>query len=60
MLSEAKHLAASRDRPFASLRVTWCDGSHGQGLFFTLEPCLSNTVKQVFTGGRHETGNFFR
>jgi hypothetical protein len=24
MLSEAKHLAADRDRPFASLRVTLC------------------------------------
>src|SRR6266849_3427650 len=40
MLSAAKHLAASRDRPFASLRVTWCDCSNYQGLFFTLESCL--------------------
>ncbi len=40
MLSAAKHLAADRDRPFASLRVTWCDESTYQGLFFTIEPCL--------------------
>src|SRR6266852_3858176 len=40
MLSAAKHLAADRDRPFASLRVTGCDESHCQGLFFTIEPCL--------------------
>src|SRR6266849_8686026 len=36
MLSAAKHLCASRDRPFASLRVTRGDCSNGQGLFFTL------------------------
>src|SRR6266849_1916190 len=40
MLSAAKHLSADRDRPFAALRVTRCDGSNGQGLFFTIEPCL--------------------
>jgi hypothetical protein len=48
MLSEAKHLSANRDRPFAEftlersegLRVTRCDCSHGQGPFFTIEPCL--------------------
>src|SRR6266852_5467806 len=40
MLSAAKHLAADRDRPFASLRVTWCDESTCQGLCFTIEPCL--------------------
>jgi hypothetical protein len=48
MLSEAKHLAADRDRPFAEftlseangLRVTWCDCANDQGLFFTIEPCL--------------------
>src|SRR5713226_322581 len=32
----------NRDRPFAALRVTGCDWSHGQGLFFTIEPCLNN------------------
>ncbi len=50
MLSAAKHLAADRDRPFAEftlsganvLRVTLCDCLNCQGLFFTLEPCLSN------------------
>src|SRR6266849_8894397 len=41
MLSAAKHLAAARDRPFASLRVTLCDCSSCQGLFFTIEPCLN-------------------
>src|SRR6266446_2123976 len=41
MLSAAKHLAADRDTPFASLRVTWCDWSNCQGLFFTIEPCLN-------------------
>ncbi len=40
MLSEAKHLSADRDRPFASLRVTRCDWSNCQALFFTIEPCL--------------------
>src|SRR5258708_21285989 len=40
MLSAAKHLAADCDRPFASLRVTGCDESTCQGLFFTIEPCL--------------------
>src|SRR5712692_1108815 len=40
MLSAAKHLLASHDRPFASLRVTRCDGSNCPGLFFTSEPCL--------------------
>src|SRR5437588_5918069 len=41
MLSIAKHLAAHGDRPFASLRVTWCDCSNFQGLFFTFKPCLN-------------------
>ncbi len=48
ILSEAKDLAADHDRPFAEftlseanvLRVTLCDGSYGQGLFFKIEPCL--------------------
>src|SRR2546425_6706416 len=40
MLSAAKHLAADRDRPFASLRVTRYDCSNGQRLFFTIEPCF--------------------
>src|SRR6266436_9590655 len=40
MLSAAKHLAADHDRPFAALRVTGCDSSHGQGVFFIIEPCL--------------------
>ncbi len=41
MLSEAKHLVADRDRPFASLRVTLCDCSNCQELLFTIEPCLN-------------------
>jgi hypothetical protein len=52
MLSAAKHLSADRDRPFAEftlsvangLRVTLCDCSNGQGLFFTIEPCLTNDM----------------
>src|SRR4051812_7008381 len=40
-LSAAKDLSAERDRPFASLRVTRWDGSNGEGLFFTTEPCLN-------------------
>src|SRR5216683_6112842 len=55
MLSAAKHLAADRDRPFASLRVTWCDCSHGQGLFFTLEPCLT---EKSWHGEREHPGAF--
>src|SRR5713226_8725194 len=45
MLSAAKHLCASRDRPFASLRVTRCDCSNGQGLFFTIEPGLISRIR---------------
>ncbi len=45
MLSAAKHLAADRDRPFAVLRVTRCDCSHCQGLFFTIAPCLKCPVR---------------
>src|SRR5258708_10417555 len=41
MLRCAQHLAADRDRPFASLRVTLCGCSNCQGLFFTIEPCLT-------------------
>src|SRR5260370_36900812 len=49
MLSAAKPLAAARNRPIAEftlseahvLRVTLCDCSNGQALFFTLEPCLT-------------------
>jgi hypothetical protein len=52
MLSTAKHLVAERDRPFAEfplsaahgLRVTWCDWSNGQGLVFTIEPCLKKMI----------------
>jgi hypothetical protein len=40
-VNSAKHLAAGRARPFAALRVTRWVSSHGQGLFFTLEPCLN-------------------
>src|SRR5258708_28395042 len=47
MLSAAKHLAADRDRPFASLRVTWCDESNRRGLCFTIEPCLKESIVPV-------------
>ncbi len=46
MLSAAKHLAASRDRPFAALRVTRGDCSHGQGLFFKLNHAYMNNDYQ--------------
>ena len=49
MLSAAKHLAADRDRPFASLRVTLGDCSNCQGLFFTLEPCLKVDARWMQT-----------
>src|SRR5713101_432500 len=53
ILSEAKDLAADRNRPFAEftlersggLRVTWCDCSNCQGLFFTIEPCLNKIIR---------------
>ncbi len=41
MLSAAKHLAADRDRPFASRRRDSVDCSPCQGLCFTIEPCLN-------------------
>src|SRR5260370_25916557 len=43
ILSEAKHLAADRERPFASLRVTWYDCSNCQVRFVQFEPCLSKS-----------------
>src|SRR5260221_9826589 len=56
MLSEAKHLAADRNRPFASLRVTWCDGANYQGLVFTIEPCLSISIYIRSSSDRAEAG----
>jgi hypothetical protein len=50
MLHFAQHLATDRDRPFASLRVTWCDCANYQGLFFTLEPCLNEIIRQQTVG----------
>src|SRR6266700_5922917 len=44
ILSEAKDLAAGRERPFASLRVTRCDCSNGQEPFVHIEPCLTTGV----------------
>src|SRR6266849_1551186 len=46
-VNSAKHLAADRDRPFASLRVTRCDCSNGQKLFFKLNLALTNTSRYV-------------
>src|SRR6266567_8452176 len=40
ILSEAKDLAAGREKPFASLRVTRCGCSNGQEHFVQIEPCL--------------------
>ncbi len=58
MLRCAQHLAADRDRPFAEftlseangLRVTGCDSSHGQGLVFTIEPCLRKPTLEKARG----------
>src|SRR5947209_14452642 len=49
MLRVAKHLATDGERPFAALRVTWCECSNCRGLFFTFEPCLNI---HILTGGR--------
>jgi len=46
-MSAAKHLATGHDRSFAALSMTWGDGSHGQGLFFTIEPCLMFKIGHV-------------
>jgi hypothetical protein len=54
ILSEAKDLAASRDRPFASLRVTRCDCSNGQEHFVQIEPCL--TIEKFSTNNQGEPG----
>src|SRR5260370_33351852 len=43
-VAKGKHLATDRDRPFAALRVTWCDCANYQGLFFTIEPCFSISI----------------
>src|SRR5712691_5344436 len=45
ILSEAKDLAAGRDRPFASLRVTRYDCSNGQEHFVQIEPCLRKETR---------------
>src|SRR5712691_6550959 len=45
ILSEAKDLAASRERPFASLRVTLCDWSNCQAQFIQIEPCLNKLIR---------------
>ena len=34
MLSEAKHLSRLPDRPFASLRVTWCQDGMIKKIYF--------------------------
>src|SRR5260370_27491934 len=49
MLSAAKHLSAHRARPFAVLRVTLCDYSNCQGLFFTIEPCLIRETHHYYS-----------
>ena len=47
ILSEAKDLAAERDRPFASLMVTWGDGSNCHVRFVQIEPCLTVLIVVV-------------
>src|SRR5260370_20657868 len=44
ILSAAKHLCTQQDRCFAALSMTMCDCSHCQGLFFTIEPCLKESI----------------
>ncbi len=44
MLSAAKHLAATRDRPFAALRVTRGDCSNCHVQFVQIEPCLRQKI----------------
>src|SRR5947209_3611831 len=59
MLSAATHLVADRERHFAALRVTRCDSSHCQGLFFTIEPSL-NKISWICAGvpeGRSSGGS---
>src|SRR6266699_3937445 len=46
ILSEAKDLAAGRERPFTSLRVTRYDCSNGQEPFVQIEPCLRVTTSK--------------
>jgi len=48
MLSAAKHLSASQDRPFAALRVTGGDGSNGHVLFFKLNLALIGKIGEYF------------
>src|SRR5947209_681443 len=57
MLRVAKHLAADGERPFAALRVTWCDWSNCQGLFFTFEPCLNKIIGVSLCRGRTAVPN---
>ncbi len=59
-VAKGKHLAADRERPFAALRVTGCDCSNGQGLVFTIEPCLTK-IKRHTDGcscAIHRTGGW--
>ena len=48
ILRFAQDLAADRDRPFASLRVTRYSCSNCQGLFFKIEPCLNKARAIMF------------
>ena len=53
MLNAVKHLCPHRERSFAEftlersegLRMTWCNGSNCQGLFFIIEPCLNKIIR---------------
>jgi hypothetical protein len=64
MLSAAKDLDANPERPFAKRRVTRCDWSNGQGLFFTSEPYLkfikhSHTSAEELTGPSEEAWELY-
>ena len=48
MLRCAKHLSGWAQRCFAALSMTGCDCSNCQGLFFTIEPCLTDATKHLY------------
>src|SRR6266487_2194631 len=48
ILSAAKDLCAQPDRSFAALRMTLCDCSNCQGLFFNIEPCLNRNITYCY------------
>src|SRR6266849_1269277 len=59
MLSAAKHLCAQRDRCFAALSMTQGNCLPCQGLFFTIEPCLSISSRLVYLTSLQDTLGVF-